>query len=221
MAENKLQDLLLRQSSRVQSVLNILVESAYFYRTDDEELFAFLLRYKKELTQFYKEFYDWDLVYDNKCARVFKRKWYNPSVTEGKRRWFKFTRRDECLAFMLLLEFFEQQLEEQNMSVEDAENMRFYFGDLLSYTHRRLQELYPGMTDTYTMDAVRKILKDVIPELEQYRLLLKIKADAGERVTDDQVIFEALPAIYHYNATRLSYPVFSNTEVEEEETDAE
>lgn len=217
MNENRLQDLMARQGERVRAVLNILVESAYFYRTDDEELFAFLLRYRREFAQFFKEFYDWELLHDPKCARVYKRRWYNPAVSEGKRQWFRFTKRDECLAFMLLLEFFEQQLEEQNMSVEDPENLRFYFGDLLAYTCRRLQELYPAMADAYTLDSVRRILREVIPELEQYRLLARIKPEAGERLGEDQTILEALPAIYHYNATRLSYPVFSGSARDDEE----
>lgn len=221
MADSRLSDLLTRQGDRVRAVLNILVESAYFYRTDDEELFAFLLRYRREFTAFFEEFYDWELIQDAKCARVFKRRWYNTAVSEGKRQWFRFTKRDECLAFMLLLEFFEQQLEEQNISVEDPDNLRFYFGDLLAYTYRRLCDLYPGET-TYTMESVQRVLRDVMPELERYRLLLRVKPDAGERLSEDQIIYEALPAIYHYNATRLSYPVLSEIPGDaEEEPDAD
>jgi hypothetical protein len=211
----------------VRAVLNILVESPYFYRTDDrdEELFPFLLRYRREFTEFFKEYYDWELVFDQlpraKCARVFKRHWYNTAISEGKRQWFRFTRRDECLAFMLLLEFFEQQLESQNMSVDDAENLRFYFGDLLAYTHRRLAELYPEMTERYSMDAVRKILREVTPELERFRLLVRVKPEAEEIIGEEQTIYEALPAIYHYNATRLSYPVFRELAEEEEVRDGE
>lgn len=227
MAENKLHELLTRQGDRVRAVLNILIESPYFYQSDDRdgELFPFLLRYRREFTEFFKDYYDWDLVFDQlpkaKCARVFKHRWYNTAISEGKRQWFRFTKRDECLAFMLLLEFFEQQLDEQNMSVEDPENLRFYFGDLLAYTHRRLGELYPEMAEVYSMEAVRKILRDVVPELEQYRLLAKVKVDAGERIGEDQAIYEALPAIYHYNATRLSYPIFRELASSEKADDAE
>lgn len=227
MADNKLHDLLTRQGERVRAVLNILIESPYFYQSDDRdgELFPFLLRYRREFSEFFKDYYGWELVFDQlpkaKCARVFKQRWYNTAISEGKRQWFRFSKRDECLSFMLLLEFFEQQLDEQNMSVEDAENLHFYFSDLLAYTHRRLQELYPEMAENYSMDNVRKILREVLPELEQYRLLAKMKADAGERIADDQVIYEALPAIYHYNATRLSYPIFREMAVAEETNDVE
>ena len=222
MAESKLHDLLARQGERVRAILNILIESPYFYQTDDRdgELFPFLLRYRREFAEFFKEYYDWDLVFDQlpkaKCARVFKQRWYNPAISEGKRQWFRFTRRDECLAFMLLLEFFEQQLDEQNMSVEDPENLRFYLGDLLAYTHRRLGELYPEQAENYSMDAVRKILRDVVPELELYRLRARVNADSGERISDDQSIYEALPAIYLYNATRLSFPVVQDMATDED-----
>ncbi len=214
MADVKLSDMLTtRQGDRVRAVLNILIESPYFYQTDDRdgELFPFLLRHRREFADFFKDYYGWDLVFDQlpkaKCARVFKQKWYNNAISEGKRQWFKFTKRDECLGFILLLEFFEQQLSEQNMSVEDRDNLRFYFSDLLNYTQNRLVELYPDLSGTYTPETVRKLLRDVLPVLEQYRFLEKIKAEVGENISDNQVIYEALPAIYHYNSTRLSYPI--------------
>jgi hypothetical protein len=222
MPDIELKDLLGRQGARVRAVLNILVESPYFYRTDDELLFDFLLRYHREFGRFVKDYYDWDLIYDGKCARVFKSRWYNSAISPGKRRWFRFTRRDECLAFMMLLEFFEQQMDEQNISVEDSDNLRFYFGDLLAYTHRRFQDLYPDAAERYAMETVRKLLRDIMPELEQDRLVQKLKPDAGDQPVDDQVIYEALPALYHYNATRLSQPLAVQASTgEEDAADAE
>lgn len=225
MADTKLSDMLTtRQGDRVRAVLNILIESPYFYQTDDRdgELFPFLLRYRREFADFFKDYYGWDLVFDQlpkaKCARVFKQKWYNNAISEGKRHWFKFTKRDECLGFMLLLEFFEQQLSEQNMSVEDRDNLRFYFSDLLNYTQKRFVELYPDLSETYTPETVRKLLRDVLPVLEQYRFLEKIKAEAGENISDNQAIYEALPAIYHYSATRLSYPISQEMSLTEEDS---
>ena len=40
-------DLLQKQKARVQAVLNILLESPYFYKTDNEENFLFLRRYQR------------------------------------------------------------------------------------------------------------------------------------------------------------------------------
>ncbi len=217
MADHSLQELMTRQKDRVQAVLNILIESPYFYATDDTQgdLFPFLLRYRREFEQFFKTYYDWDLVFDQlpraKCARVFKSRWYNTAISEGKRHWFRFTKRDECLAFMILLEFFELELDKFNLSVEDPENHRFTFGDLLEYETRRFVQLYPDKAETYTEDQVRKILREIMPELERYRLLEKIKPDTGERIDQEQTIYEALPAIYHYNTTRLSRSVEMDT----------
>lgn len=220
MAELELHNLLARQGDRVSAVLNILVESPYFYRSDNEELFAFLLRNSREFAEFFRAFYDWELIHDGKCARVFKRRWYNEAISEGKRHWFRLTKRDECLAFMLLLEFFEHELEAQNLSVEDPDNLRFRLGDLLRHTHQRLQELYPDQADAYTMDGVRKVLRDVLPQLERFRLIEEVKPEAGDRPDADQRIYEALPALYHYNATRLSYPVLPAMVEDEEASDA-
>jgi hypothetical protein len=64
---------------------------------------------------------------------------------------------------------------------------------------------------------VRKILREVVPELEQYRLLARLKPEGAERMSEDQAIYEALPGLYHYSATRLSYPVFREPALPEEE----
>ena len=95
----------------VRALLNILMETPYFYRSDNEELFFFLRRHRNEFAAFFDTYYGWSLFMDAKCARVYKPKWYNEAVTEANRDAFDFRRRDECLGFMILLEFFEHQLE--------------------------------------------------------------------------------------------------------------
>jgi len=95
--------LLQNQKPRVQAVLNILLESPYFYKTDHEEHFLFLRRYQREFAGFFEETFGWQLVSDAKCARLYKPEWFNERITPSNRDLFTFTRRDECLAFMLLL----------------------------------------------------------------------------------------------------------------------
>jgi hypothetical protein len=143
---------------------------------------------------------------DGKCARVYKNRWYNDRVSEANRDVFGFTKRDECIAFMLLLEFFEHQLEENSLTIED-DNLRFRFGDLLGYVHRRFSELYPDRATACTEEFVRaSILRPIIPELVKYRFLTELPRPKDLRDADD-TIYEAMPALYHYNATRLSRPV--------------
>jgi hypothetical protein len=200
--------LLQNQPARVQAVLNILIESPYFYKSDHEEHFFFLRRHQKEFAAFFKAHFNWELVLDAKCARLYKPDWFNPRVTPAKRDMFNFTRRDECIGFMLLLEFFEHRLEEESASVEDAENLRFRFGDLLQYAAGRFREVYPEQADAYSEEAVRaKVLRPIMPQLEKYRFLERIDPPADEPVSDDDTIFEALPALWHYNVHRLSRPI--------------
>ncbi len=198
--------LLARNGERVKTVLNILLESPYFYRDDNEPAFNFLKRHRSEFTSFFQSFFGWILVIDTKCARVYKEKWYNTGITESNRDLFNFTKRDECIAFMMILEFFEHQLDENDMTIEDRENLKFRFGDLLEFCTRRFIELYEHGAERYTHEYVRaRILRQVFPVLERYRFLRKMPPPQGELITEEQTIYEALPAMYHYNSGYLHH----------------
>ncbi len=214
--EITLAKLLHRNSDRVQATLNILLESPYFYATDNYDLFLFLRRHRREFEEFFKRFYNWSLLIDTKCARVYKGTWYNKAVTPKNRSLFQFTKRDECLAFMMLLEFFEQQLEENGMTVEDKDNVRFHFGDLLEHSHNRFQELFPQKQNIYSQDYIRaKVWKFVMPQLEKHRFLTKIKPPEEIQASEQEVIYEAMPALYHYNGTALSRMIPELTDMKE------
>lgn len=203
-------DLLQKQKPRVQAVLNILLESPYFYRSDHEENFLFLRRYQREFTDFFEKNFGWQLVLDPKCARLYKETWYNDRITPSNRDLFNFTRRDECLAFMLLLEFFEKKLEEDAASVEEPENLRFRFGDLLLFERERFQELFHEQADSFAEEDIRKIMRLVMPQLEKYRFLLKIDPPDDVAVEPEDTIYECLPALWHYSVQRISRPLDEN-----------
>jgi len=204
---NAFEDLLQKQKSRVQAVLNILLESPYFYKTDHEDYFLFLRRYQREFSGFFEDIFGWQLVVDSKCARLYKETWFNDRITPSNRDLFNFTRRDECISFMLLLEFFEHKLEEDSASVEEPDNIRFRFGDLLLFERTRFLELFPDQTDSYTDEDVRKIMRPVMPQLEKYRFLLKIDPPDDETIAPDDTIYECLPALWHYSVQRISRPI--------------
>jgi len=194
-----------RSGDKVRAVLNILLESPCFYATDRQDLFYFLRRHRREFSDFFEKMYGWQLLMDAKCARVYKGDWYNTAITPANRAVFNFSRRDECLAFMMLLEFFEQQLEENGMTVEDRYNLRFHFGDLLRHVHRRFQEVFPDDADRYNEEYVRaKAVRTIMPELEKFRFIKRIKPPEDLAASGDEVIYEALPALYHYNTAALS-----------------
>lgn len=203
--EIELAKLLQRSGDKVQAVLNIVLESPYFYATDDHDLFLFLRRHRREFADFFKRFYGWSLIIDTKCARVYKADWYNRAITPANRSLFQFSKRDECLAFMILLEFFEKQLEENGMTIEDRENLRFHFGNLLEYSHTRFQELFPEQEQRYSQEYLRsKIWKPVMPELEKHRFLTKIKPPEDLQTSAQDLIYEAMSALYHYNGAALA-----------------
>lgn len=194
---------------KVKSVLNILIESPYFYRTDADELFMFLRRHRSDFAAFFKTYYGWELIVDDKCARVYKDKWYNEAIAPSQRLQFSLSGRDECIAFMLLIEFFEHQLEENSMTVEDKANLRFVFSDMLEYICRRFAELFEE-NGKYTAEYVRaNILRSLLPKLVKFRFLLEVPKPAGMDLNRDQYIYEALPALYHYNSGRLGKGIFA------------
>ena len=191
----------------VRAVLNILLEAPYFYKTDDERLFLVLMRYKRAFEAFFEKFFAWKLVMDGKCARLYKPKWFNEEITLPNRDMFTFTKRDECMAFLLLLEFFERECREQGVTADDRENLRFRFGDLLEYSSSRFRVLMSGKEENYTDERVRQILKGIMPQLEKYRFLHKVKPSADDSVSENETIFECLPAMWHYQAAELAKPV--------------
>ncbi len=208
--EKLLEEQLQNNADKVKGVLNILLESPYFYRTDNEDLFMYLRRYRSEFAVFFREYYGWELIIDEKCARVYKEKWYNDAIPPSHRMQFNLTQRDECIAFMLLIEFFEHQLEENSMTVEDRTNLRFIFTDLLEYEARRFAELFSG-SDKYTAEYIRgNILRSLLPKLIKYRFILEVPKPQGMDLNRDQYIYEALPALYHYNSGRLGQGIFTD-----------
>ncbi len=199
---------------KVQAALNVLLEAPYFYKSDDEDLFLFLLRYAREFAAFFEGHFGWQLVTDAKCARLFKPHWHNERITPANRDCFNFTRRDDCIAFMLLLEFFESRIEAESVSVDDPDNYRFRFGDLHEFERSRFQELFPDAAGGYGDEEVRRILRGVMPTLERYRFLLRVKPPADERVASDEVIYECMPALWHYSANAVARPIGAEAEME-------
>ncbi len=217
--------LLDRSGDKIRAILNILIESPCFYLTDNQELFYFLRRHRREFSDYYEKMYGWQLIMDSKCARVFKETWHNNAITPANRAMFTFRRRDECLAFMMLLEFFELQLEQNSMTVQERDNLRFRFGDLLQHVHRRFQEYFPDETERNTTkytekNVLDKALKPIMPQLEKYRFLKKIPPPQDLKAQQNEVIYEALPALYHYNTAALSriLPELDNQEPAQSES---
>ena len=171
-----------------------------------------LMCYKRAFEAFFDKFLGWSLVMDAKCARLYKPKWFNEKITAPNRDMFTFTKRDECMWFLLLLEFFERECREQGVAADDRENLRFRFGDWFEYSAMRFRALMLGKEDVYTDERVRQILRDIMPELIKYRFLHKVKPSADDSVNESETIFECLPALWHYQAAQLAEPVVEEAE---------
>lgn len=191
----------------VQAALNILMESPYFYKTDDERTFLVVQRHRQAFAAFFDKFFGWTLVMDAKCARLYKPKWYNEAITPPNRDMFSFTRRDECLGFLLLLEFFEREAREQGVAADDRDNLRIRFGDWLEYAAARFRELLPEKRELYADEKVRQVLRGLMPALEKYRFLRRIRPSADASVSEAETIWECLPALWHYQAAQLAEPI--------------
>lgn len=201
---------------RVTAVLNVLGEAPFFYREDDAELFQFLRRNRAEFAKFYDELFGWELTVDARTARLYKDRWHNQALRPSQRDVFDLSRRSDCLGFLLLLEFHARLLEANNLAGDDAESPRFLFGELFEFARTRLgEELGTAPPD----DEVRRTLRGLWPTLERYRFVRPVPRDDGEdppailsaarahasaeSKDEDRVIYEALPALYHYDLRRL------------------
>jgi hypothetical protein len=186
---------------RVTAVLNVLGEAPFFYREDDAELFQFLRRNRAEFAKFYDELYGWELTVDARTARLYKDRWHNQALRPSQRDVFDLTRRSDCLGFLLLLEFHARVLEANNLAGDDAESPRFLFGELFEFARTRLGEELDSVPPD---DDVRRTLRGLWPALERYRFVRPVPRDDGDHDDDeDRVIYEALPALYHYDLRRL------------------
>lgn len=187
--------------AKVRQILNVLVEAPFFYRDDDPDLFAYLRRHQKAFRTFYADMYGWELVVDARGARLYKERWHNPALKPSQHDVFDLTRRDDCLAFLLVLEFHEHLLDERNATIDDVEPLRFEFGELLEFaTNRMTEELGDAAPD---QDEVRRVLRALVPLLLRFRFLRELAPERDDVVDRENLIYECLPALYLYDVRAL------------------
>jgi hypothetical protein len=59
-------------AERAQAILNVLVESSFFYQQDDPDLFATLRRHARVFQTFFEATFGWDLMIDPFVAKLNK-----------------------------------------------------------------------------------------------------------------------------------------------------
>ena len=193
---------------RVRRILNVLTESTFFYSEDERDLFHYLRRHQEEFRRFFDEKFGWDLYLDARMARLIKREIVNLALPLRSRDIFDLTRRDECLHFVLLLEFYEREAQRQNVGRESDQNLRFVLSDYVEFAVTRFREELGerAPADREIFESARPLLQ----KLERYRFLRKVEREApsaDESLPDgmeEQVLCEFLPGIRCYDPAALA-----------------
>lgn len=127
-------------TEKAQRVLNVLLESPFFYRDDDVDLFGLLRRRQSLFEEFFEIFFGWELYVDRQVARLIKQKTFNPQLKPSQRHVFHVSGRHQYVLFTLLLEFYQHQADEQNVDLEREPDVRFVLADFVEFAFRRYRE---------------------------------------------------------------------------------
>ncbi len=195
-------ELLTRNRDEVVRINNVLTEAAWFYKSDDPELYYTLQHNEQAFAEFFRRNFNWELRVDGKCARLVKDRVYNPELGANTVQ-FKLRGRDEYIAFLLMIEFYEKLLSEQSLSAGDRENPTFTFGEYLEHVAMRMQALFPERNDLDAESIKKKTLRTLMDKLIDYRFIKELPRDTGEVIRLENTIYEALPACYQYNPAAL------------------
>ena len=186
----------------VRRVLNLLTESPFFYRSDDADAFDFLRYNRRALAGFFKEIYDWELAETPHCFRLSKTRWENTGLSTAQRLTFDLASRNECLAFLFLLLFYERRSAEEDYRPGDAEPWRFRYGTFFDFARERFAAALHDDDGTPQLEdaEVQRVLKALWPKLLRYRFIELLPFDSGEAAPDrESRIYTVLPAMWSYN----------------------
>jgi len=156
-------------AEKAQRVLNVLLESPFFYRDDDVDLFGLLRRRQSLFQEFFEIFFGWELYVDQQVARLIKPKTFNPQLKPSQRHVFRITGRHQYVLFILLLEFYQHQADEQNVDLDRETEVRFVLADFVEFAFKRYrEELGNGMPEeAFILGEMRSLFK----KLEHHRFI--------------------------------------------------
>jgi hypothetical protein len=192
-------------------ILNILLESPFFYPDDDRVLFGVLRRNIPTFELFFEECFGWELYVDDVLARLVKPKVFNPMLSPGQRHIFRVTGRQEYVLLMLLLEFQEDQAERQNIDLAKAHEVCFVLEDFVTFVFQRFrQEL---KDDSPSEEKILEWARLLFGKLEHHRFIA-LREKAG-KVKDEgpaagftregtcDVLYALLPGLRCYRPEAL------------------
>ncbi len=186
-------------------ILNILTENPFFYAADDPVRFNSLRRHKSAFEKFFSRFFGWRLYLDSKMARLIRDRAFNPALKTVHKKAFNLTTRIECILFMILLEFYEHECEEQGGNYDDADNIRFAFGSYFDFVRKIFADrnLEQRLSERELDIEARGLLR----KLEQYRLISVVEREARLTGGMSELLIEALPGLNCYESKNLAAQV--------------
>lgn len=154
---------------KARRILNILLESPFFYREDDVDLFGLLRRRQSLFRDFFNEFFEWELYVDDRLARLIKSKVFNHALRPAQRHIFHLSGRLQFVVFSLLLEFHQQQADVQNIDLDREPEVRFVLADFVQFVFERYRsELGDQMPQ---QEELLNAMRHVFRELQRFRLI--------------------------------------------------
>jgi len=197
---------------RARRVINVLLESPFFYRDDNIDLFGVLKRRRSVFSDFFEVFFGWELYVDDYVARVIKPRVFNTELKPTQRHIFRLSGRQQYVLFVLLLEFHQRQADEQNLDLDACDEVRFVLADFIDFVFRRYQEQLgdEAPSEEKILDSCRSLFKT----LENYRFIAErersgMVAEEGKKAGftlegKDNVLYALLPGLRCYRAEAIS-----------------
>lgn len=186
-------------------LLNVLTEAPFFYVDDDPDLFQTLRRRKAAFAEFFKKYFGWELLVDEQCARLLKRgNPENKALLSSQVDAFTLTRRNQCIVFALLLEYFEVEARRTNWDRERDGHLKFFHHEFVGYARNRFSEL---LGERAPEDAgLQRDIRDTWDILKRYRFIRYIEPTPAEILAGvkGSELYEFLPAVYLYDSHVLS-----------------
>jgi hypothetical protein len=175
-------------------------------------------------------------VIETRFARLYKPRWHNTSLKRSQHGLFSLTRKDDCVAFILVLDFYERLLEERGASVDDVAPIRFEMSELFAHAKERLARTAraaaadgddaasargasapsPGaQPDTMDDDGIRRLFRDLVPQLLRCRFLREVPreredASDGDALGSERMLYECLPGLHAYDVRALDEAVLQS-----------
>ncbi len=186
-------------------ILNILTENPFFYASDDPVRFNSLRRHKSAFEKFFTRFFGWRLYVDSKMARLIRDRSFNPALKTVHKKAFNLTSRCECILFMILLEFYEHECEEQSADYDDAENIRFSFGSYFDFVRKVFADR--NLEQRFNERELDIEARGLLRKLEYYRLVSVVERDGQLAGKTSELEIEVLPGLNCYESKNLAAQV--------------